>query len=140
MEQRVSVVTLGVADLERARRFYERGLGWTPSFANEEVVFFQAGPLVLSLFPLPALAADAGLTSGSPGIGGVALAHNVRDPREVGSVLAEAAAAGGTILKPARKASWGGYSGYFADPDGHPWEVAFNPGWALDEDGRVRLP
>src|SRR6266849_4974498 len=139
MEQRISLVTLGVADLERSRRFYQEGLGWRPGYVSEEVVFFQAGGLVLALFPRVALAADARLADTGSGAGGIALAHNVRRREEVEAVLAEAAAAGATILKPAEAASWGGYSGYFADPDGHPWEVAWNPHWTIEPDGSVSL-
>jgi len=138
MEQRISLVTLGVSDLDRARRFYEEGLGWQPGFTSEEVVFYQAGGLVLALFPRAALAADAGLTVTEHGCG-IALAHNVRTRVEVDAVLAEAAAAGAAILRPAEDASWGGYSGYFADPDGHPWEVAWNPHWTIEADGSIRL-
>ena len=139
MEQRISLVTLGVTNLERSRRFYEEGLGWRPGFVSEEVVFFQAGGLVLALFPRAALVADARLPGTQNGVGGIALAHNVRARGEVDAVLAEAAAAGAAILRPAEDAAWGGYSGYFADPDGHPWEVAWNPHWTIEADGSVRL-
>ena len=139
MEQRLSLVTLGVADLERARRFYEEGLGWRRGNAHAEVVFFQIGGAVLALWSRDALAADARLPGVGNGFGGIALAHNTRTRAEVDQVLAEAEAAGATILKRAEEASWGGYSGYFADPDGHPWEVAWNPEWTLLEDGSVRL-
>ena len=139
MEQRLSLVTLGVADLERARRFYEDGLGWRRGNANAEVVFFQIGGAVLALWSRDALAADARLPAAASGFCGIALAYNTRTREEVDRVLAEAKAAGGTILKPAQDAVWGGYTGYFADPDGHPWEVAWNPGWTLLEDGSVRL-
>jgi catechol 2,3-dioxygenase-like lactoylglutathione lyase family enzyme len=139
MEQRLSVVTLGVADLERARRFYEDGLGWRRGNTHAEVVFFQVGGAVLALFGRDALAADAGLRAAGSGFGGIALAYNARSREEVDRVLAEAKAAGATILKPAQDAFWGGYSGYFADPDGHPWEIAWNPDWTLLEDGSVRL-
>jgi uncharacterized protein len=139
MEQRISLVTLGVSDLDRSRRFYEEGLGWRPGFASDEVVFFQAGGLVLALFPRADLAADAGLPGTERGGSGIALAHNVRTREEVDAVLAEAIAAGAAILRPAEDASWGGYSGYFADPDGHPWEVAWNPHWTIEADGSVRL-
>ena len=140
MEQRLSVVTLGVADLERSRRFYEDGLGWRRGNASDEVVFFQIGGAVLALFPRDALAEDARLPAEGSGFGGVTLAQCVRTREEVDAVLAEAAAAGATILKPAQDVFWGGYSGYFADPDGHPWEVAWNPHWALGDDGGVKLP
>jgi uncharacterized protein len=139
MEQRLSLVTLGVADLERSRRFYEDGLGWRRGNAHAEVVFFQLGGLVLALFARSALAADAGLQAAGSGFGGMALAYNARSRAEVDAVLGEAKAAGATMLKPAQDAFWGGYSGYFADPDGHPWEVAWNPDWTILEDGSVRL-
>jgi hypothetical protein len=139
MEQRVSLVTLGVADLARARRFYEDGLGWRPGNAHPEVVFYQTGGSVLALFSRSALAADARLPAEGSGFGGITLAYNARSRAEVDAVLAEAAAAGATILKPAEDAFWGGYSGYFADPDGHPWEVAWNPEWRIADDGSVRL-
>ncbi|MEX0713642.1 MAG: VOC family protein [Pirellulales bacterium] len=139
MEQRVSLITLGVADLVRSRNFYETGLGWRVGFANEEVVFFQLIGAVLALFRRTDLAKDAGLAVEAVGAGGVALAHNVRSRDQVEAVLREAAAAGGRILKPAHDASWGGYSGYFSDPDGHPWEVAWNPHWTLEPDGGIRL-
>ncbi len=148
MEQRLSLVTLGVADIARARRFYEQGLGWTASRAgNDSVVFFQLGGMVLALFGRAALAEDARLAEaagladpGGAGFGGIALAHNVRRREEVDAVLAEAASAGGRILKPAEDAFWGGYAGYFADPDGHVWEVAWNPQFRLRDDGGLELP
>ena len=138
MEQRLSLVTLGVADLERSLRFYE-GLGWRRANDHAEVAFFQAGGMVLGLFGRAALAADAGLAEDGSGFRGVALAYNARTRQEVDAVLAEAATAGATIVKPAKDAFWGGYSGYFADPDGHLWEVAWNPHWTILEDGSVRL-
>jgi uncharacterized protein len=140
MEQRLSLVTLGVADLERARRFYEDGLGWRRGNNHPEVAFYQIGGAVLALWERDALAQDARLPDAGSGFGGIALAYNARTRAEVDAVLAEAAGAGATILKPAEDAFWGGYSGYFADPDGHVWEVAWNPEWALTEDGSVRLP
>jgi uncharacterized protein len=139
MEQRVSLITLGVADLERARRFYEDGLGWRRGNDHPEVVFYQIGGAVLALWGRDALAQDARLADAGSAFGGIALAYNARTREEVDAVLAEAAAAGGTILKPAEDAFWGGYSGYFADPDGHPWEVAWNPEWTLAPDGSVSL-
>ncbi len=140
MEQRLSVVTLGVADLARARRFYE-GLGWKASGAgNEGIVFFQAGGMVLSLYPRAALAEDAHVAPEGTGFRAVALAYNTRSRDEVDAALAEAEAAGATILKAAEEAFWGGYSGCFADPDGHLWEVAWNPHWPLDDAGSVKLP
>jgi catechol 2,3-dioxygenase-like lactoylglutathione lyase family enzyme len=139
MEQRLSLVTLGVADLERARRFYEDGLGWRRGNAHAEVVFFQIGGAVLGLVSRKELAADARLPDEGGGFGGITLAYNARSREEVDAVLAEAAGAGASILKPAEDAFWGGYSGYFADPDGHPWEVAWNPEWTILEDGSIRL-
>ena len=140
MEPRLSLVTLGVADIERARRFYE-ALGFKASAASaESVTFFDAGGVVLALFGHAALAEDATVGNSEPGFSGVALAHNARSEGEVEAVLAEAAAAGGKLVKPAHKAFWGGTSGYFADPDGHLWEVAYNPHFPLDENGRILLP
>ncbi len=139
MEQRLSVVTLGVADLERSRRFYEEGLGWKRGNTEKEVVFFQIDGAVLALFSREHLAADAALPSAGSGFGGVTLAYCTRSREEVESVLAQAKAAGATILKPAQDVFWGGYSGYFADPDGHPWEVAWNPFWTIGKDGGVTL-
>ena len=138
MEQRVSLVTLGVADLDRSLRFYE-ALGWKRGNADEGVVFFQIPGAVFALWSRAALAADARVADTGASFGGIALAYNARSKEEVDVVLAEAVAAGATLLKPAEEVFWGGYSGYFADPDGHPWEVAWNPGWSLDEEGRVSL-
>lgn len=127
MEQRVSLITLGVADLNRSREFYER-LGWRRSMAKTEgVVFFQAGGMALSLYPRHELAKDANVAPEGHGFYGIALAYNTRTRADVDSVLKEATAAGGRILKPAQEAFWGGYSGYFSDPDGFLWEVAWNP-------------
>jgi uncharacterized protein len=140
VEQRLSLVTLGVADLARSVAFYER-LGWRRAArAAEGVAFFRAGGVVLSLYSRPDLAADAGLLPEGTGFGGVTLAHNVRTRGEVDAVMAEAEAAGARVLKPAQDAFWGGYHGHFADPDGFPWEVAWNPGFPLAEDGTVTLP
>ena len=143
MEQRISLVTLGVGDLDRSREFYER-LSWRRSMADAEgIVFFQTGGIAFSLYPRADLARDANIApdaGGATGVGAVALAHNTRTREEVDAVMAEAEAAGATILKPAEDAFWGGYSGSFADPDGHPWEVAWNPNFALDADGNVALP
>lgn len=142
MEQRLSLITLGVADLARSRAFYADGLGWTPStLGSGEVVFFQAAGVVFGLYGRDALAADAGLPDAEgSGFRGVALAYNTRARDEVDDVLALAARAGARIAKPAEEAFWGGYSGYFADPDGHLWEVAWNPGFEIDAAGHVRLP
>lgn len=140
MEPRLSLVTLGVTNLARSRAFYER-LGWRASSASSDaIVFFQAGGMALALYPRADLAKDARLAAEGSGFGGITLAHNTRTRDEVDRLLAEAAAAGAAILKPAEEASWGGYSGYFADPDGFPWEVAWNPGFLLAEDGSLHLP
>ena len=138
MEQRLSLVTLGVADLDRSRHFYET-LGWRRHGAHAEVVFFQAGGMVLALWSRHSLAADAHVEAEGSGFAGIALAYNTRSPEEVDAVLDAAKAAGGTIPKPAEETSWGGYAGYFADPDGHLWEIAWNPAWTMAEDGSVRL-
>ncbi len=138
MEQRVSLITLGVGDTARARAFYE-ALGWTGVSPDGNVIFFQAGGMILALWGREELAADSRVADGG-GWGGVTLAHNVRSPREVDAVLARAEAAGARIGRPGAETFWGGYSGVFVDPDGHPWEVAHNPHWTLDEDGSVRLP
>ncbi|HEY8704695.1 MAG TPA: VOC family protein [Gaiellaceae bacterium] len=138
MEQRVSLVTLGVADLAAARRFYE-ALGWSSASGPDDgVVFFQAGSMVLGLWSREALAKDSG-TEDPGGWSGIALAHNVRSPAEVDQVVAEARAAGATVVREGTPTFWGGYSGAFLDPDGHVWEVAHNPGWELGPDGAVVL-
>ena len=138
MQQRVSLVTLGVADVQRARAFYE-ALGWRAApIAASDVVFFQAGGMVLALWDRVALAADSGVAD-TGGFGGVALAHNVGSSGEVDAVIEEARAAGATVTRQGEATFWGGYSGAFTDPDGHPWEVAHNPFWTLEPDGSVRV-
>src|SRR5215210_5470119 len=138
MEQRVSLVTLGVRDLAQARAFYE-ALGWkTGVEPGDDVVFFQAGGMILALWGRGQLAEDSGVED-KGGWGGVTLAHNVRSPEEVDRVLREAENAGATITRPGAETFWGGYSGVFTDPEGHAWEVAHNPHWTLTEDGSVRL-
>lgn len=140
MQPRISLVTLGVRDVGRARSFYE-ALGFEASSAsNDSVAFFAAGGAVLGLYGRKALADDATVQDSTSGFSGIALAHNVASEAEVEAVLNEAAAAGGRIIKPAQRVFWGGYSGYFADPDGHLWEVAHNPGFPLDAEGRLQLP
>lgn len=138
MEQRLSLVTLGVADLETSRRFYER-LGWTASGEFPTAIFFQLNGIVLGLYSRSALAEEARLDDGGSGFGGIALAYNARSKDEVDAVLKEAEHAGATILKLAEDVFWGGYSGYFADPDGHPWEVAWNPTWDITAEGNIRM-
>jgi predicted lactoylglutathione lyase len=138
MEQRISLVTLGVADLARARVFYE-ALGWSSASTVEDgVVFFQAGGIVVALWARSSLAEDSGVTDAG-GWGGVTIAHNVGSPADVDAVLAEAEAAGASIARPGAATFWGGYSGVFIDPDGHPWEVAHNPFWTLGPDGAITL-
>ena len=139
MDQRLSLITLGVEDLARARTFYE-ALGWTTrADPGDDVVFFQAGGMVLALWNRGKLAADSAVEDNG-GWGGVTLAHNVRSPDEVDAVMRQAAEAGATIGRAASQSFWGGYSGVFSDPDGHPWEVAHNPRWTLNEDGSISLP
>ena len=138
MDQRISLITLGVADLRRAMDFYA-GLGWEGASPDGDVAFFQAGGMVFALWGRDKLAADSGIEQDTGGWGGVTLAHLVRSPGEVDAVLESARAAGGTVPRPGGKTFWGGYSGIFCDPDGHPWEIAHNPGWTLAEDGTVRL-
>jgi catechol 2,3-dioxygenase-like lactoylglutathione lyase family enzyme len=138
MEQRLSLITLGVADVARARSFYE-ALGWTTGAEpGDDVVFFQAGGTIVALWDRDRLAEDS-VVSDSGGWGGVTLAHNVRSPEEVDAVLAEAESAGATIGRHGAETFWGGYSGIFIDPDGHPWEVAHNPHWTLHDDGSISL-
>jgi uncharacterized protein len=144
MEQRISLITLGVADLARARGFYER-LGWRGQ-EIEDTVFFQAGGMALVLWGRGKVAADAGLDDaeagdiGADGFGGITLAQNVRSRLEVDQVIAAAAVAGAVITQAARETFYGGYAGFFADPDGHIWEIAHNPGFTLDQDGALTLP
>jgi uncharacterized glyoxalase superfamily protein PhnB len=139
VEQRISLITLGVADVSRARTFYER-LGWQGQEA-EETVFFQAGAMAVVLWARHKLAADAGIgDSSAGGFGGLALAHNVRSQAEVDGLLASAADAGAQITQAARETFYGGYAGYFRDLDGHVWEIAYNPGFRLGPDGSLTLP
>lgn len=137
MEQRLSLVTLGVRDLARAKAFYE-ALGWSGESPDGEVIFFQAGGVIIALWDRAALAEDSGVSDGGAW-GGVTIAHNVDSPEAVEAVLAEAVTAGATIARAGAPTFWGGYSGVFVDPEGHPWEVAHNPGWPLAADGSIRL-
>ena len=140
MEPRVSIITLGVANLQRSREFYER-LGWRRAMIQTEgIVFFQAGGMALALFPRDELAKDANIAPDGSGFKGISLAYNARNRAEVNSVLEDAEAAGATLLKPAQEAVWGGYSEYFSDPDGFLWEVAWNPSFRIAEDGSIRVP
>ena len=139
MEQRLSMITLGVADLNRSRAFYQ-ALGWTvhPS-SQDAIAFFKLRGMVLGLYGRAALAADAQLPDAPCPFGGITLSYNVRSREEADQVMAEAERAGARVLKAPQEVFWGGYSGYFADPDGHPWEVAHNPFWTLADDGSVQL-
>ena len=137
MQQRISLITLGVADLRRAMDFYA-AMGWQGSSPDGDVAFFQAGGMVLALWDRAKLAADSGVTDAG-GWGGITLAYNTRSPAEVDAVIAEVEPAGGTVVRAGAETFWGGYSGAFRDPDGHPWEVAHNPLWTITEDGSVLL-
>jgi len=138
MEQRLSLVTLGVRDLARAKRFYE-ALGWASGAAPaDDVVFFQAGCMIVALWGRDQLAEDT-VVEDSGGWGGITLAYNARSPAEVDAVIAEAEAAGARIARRGAETFWGGYSGVFIDPEGHAWEIAHNPHWTLREDGAVSL-
>jgi catechol 2,3-dioxygenase-like lactoylglutathione lyase family enzyme len=141
MNPRINLVTLGVADIARARSFYER-LGLKASAAgNEHVAFFDANGVVLGLFGHNDLAADAHIeATPEPAFRGVSLAWNVESEAEADSVIAHAVACGATLVKPPQRVFWGGYSGYFTDPDGHLWEVAYNPFFPLSKEGRIQLP
>ena len=140
MEQRVSIITLGVANLEQSRQFYER-LGWRRSMTESEgIVFFQAGGMAVALYPRGELAKDANVAPDGSGFRGITLAYNARNRSEVDSVLANAVAVGAKLLRPAQEAFWGGYSGYFSDPDGFLWEVAWNPSFPIAADGSIRIP
>ena len=139
MEQRISIITLGVADVSRARTFYER-LGWRGQ-EMEETVFFQAGSMAVILWGRAKLAEDSGVAdTAAGGFDGVVLAHNLRSRAEVDALLASAATAGAEITQPARETFYGGYAGCFRDPDGHVWEIAWNPGFTLNPDGSLTLP
>lgn len=140
MNQTISFITLGVADLARSRAFY-KALGWQESPASQEAIaFFQAGSVAFALFQREALAEDAAVSPVGSGFPGFTLAHNVPSEAAVIATLDEAVAVGATLVRPADKVFWGGFRGYFADPDGFLWEVCFNPFVALDAAGFVKLP
>ena len=137
MDQRISLITLGFYDHQRAREFYT-AMGWTIGWTDDDVVFFEAGGMIFALWDRGKLTEDSGMQDGG-GWGGVTFAHLVGSPEEVDDVLAQARAAGATIPRAGARRPWGGYSGIFVDPEGHPWEVAHNPSWTLHEDGSVTL-
>lgn len=142
MEQRISLITLGVADLARAKAFYEEVVGWKAAPGPPEIVFFDLGGVVFSLYPHEGLANDMHASDASARRGGYpgwALAYNARSAAEVDAIFAKLQAGGATIVKEPQRVFWGGYSGYFSDPDGHTWEVAHNPYWTIQEDGRVSM-
>lgn len=140
MEQRISVITLGVKDLERSQQFYE-GLGWRRSLREiKGIVWFQTGGVALALYPRVNLAVDAGIPAEGQGFAGITLAWNGRSREEVDSAMRRAEGAGAKIVRRAEEAFWGGYSGYFGDPDGFVWEVAYNPAFGVMDDGSLRLP
>ena len=142
MDARVTIITLGVENLGRALRFYRDGLGWNVSSASQgDIAFLKLSGVVLALYPRALLASDANLPSlGRAPFGGITLAQNVREARMVDEGMLAAEAAGARILRPAKDAEWGGRSGYFACPDGHPWEIAWHPYFQFDENGALVLP
>ena len=140
MDQHLHLITLGVSDLEISRKFYTEILGWKPSTAgNENVSFFQAGGVVLSLFSRNSLAEDALISPQGSGFSGITLAHNTRSELEVDEIISDLRSKGVKIAKEPQKVFWGGYSSYFADPDGYLWEVAYNPFFPFDENGNLKL-
>ena len=139
IEPRVSLITLGVADLDRAKSFYENVIGWVAAPSPPEVAFFDLGGVIISLFPNSELAKDYGGEATPNSYQGFALAHNVRSVAEVDAIFAKLKAKGANIVKEPEQVFWGGYSGYFADPDGHLWEIAFNPFWTILDDGRISM-
>ena len=141
MRQKLNIITLGVKDLQKAINFYEKGLDWKKSSSsNENIVFFTLGGMVLSLYPRNLLADDVAVSDEPTGFSGITLGHNCKDEKEVDQVLTQVERLGATIIKPAQKVFWGGYSGYFKDLDGHLFEVAFNPFWEFDERDNVKVP
>lgn len=141
MKQKLHLITLGVNDFARSLKFYHKGLGWQPSSASQDdVAFFPMNGVVLALYPRDKLAEDAQTSAAGSGFSGITLAYNAKSQEEVDEVLQSVEKLGATIIKKAEKVFWGGYSGYFADPDGHLWEVAWNPFWDFDEADNVVLP
>jgi hypothetical protein len=140
VNQHLHLVTLGVKDFEASKRFYTEILGWKPSSnSSDDVTFFQAGGVVLALFPREELAKDALVSSEGNGFAGFSLAYNAQNEAEVDEIISNLKSRGVKILKEPQKVFWGGYSSYFADPDGNCWEVAYNPFFPFDENGNLRL-
>lgn len=140
MDQHLHIITLGVRDFERSRKFYSEILGWKlSSVSNEGIAFFQAGGVVLALYPREELAKDAVVASEGSGFAGFTLAHNAQNEKEVDEIIADLKSKGVKIIKEPQKVFWGGYSSYFADPDGYLWEVAYNPFFPFDENGILKL-
>jgi uncharacterized protein len=140
MEPRLTLVTIGVADVQRSVAFYRDVVGWTPAMVLDDFAFFDLGGTLFAVWPHAAMAAELGVPQDLGGYRAVALAHNVRSREAVDAVFADLRERGATIAREPAPTPWGGYSGYFQDPDGHRWEIAHNPGWPLDEHGRVALP
>ena len=141
MRQKFNVITFGVSDFKRSLAFYEKGLKWKKSSASmDELALFPLGGIVLALHPRTDLAEDATVSAAGSGFSGMTISYNARSEQEVDDVLLEVEKLGATIVKPAQKVYWGGYSGYFKDPDGHLIEVAYNPFWTLDENDNLQLP
>jgi catechol 2,3-dioxygenase-like lactoylglutathione lyase family enzyme len=141
MRQKISLITFGVKDLQRSLNFYEKGLGWKKSAASQDnIAFFPMGGIVFALYSRDLLAEDALLDPAGSGFSGITLSHNAKSEEEVDNVLKEVESLGAKILKPGQKVFWGGYSGYFSDPDGHIIEVAYNPFWKMDENDNILLP
>lgn len=141
MRQKLNLITLGVADFQKSVDFYEKGLGWKKSAASvEELALFPLGGMVLALHPRTALAEDATVSPNGSGFSGLTISYNAKSEKEVDEVLDKIKNLGATIIKPAQKVYWGGYSGYFKDLDGHLFEVAYNPFWELDENDNIKLP
>lgn len=141
MRQKLNIITLGVSDLQRSLEFYEKGLGWKKSSASQDnIIFFPLGGMVLALYPRELLAEDATVPAKGSGFSGITIAYNAKSETEVDEVLAEVKKLGAVIVKPAQKVFWGGYSGYFQDPDGHLFEVAYNPFFGFDANDNLELP
>ena len=140
MRQKLSIVTLGIKNFQRSLDFYKNGLGWKPSRASDKIAFFPMDGVILALYPREKLAQDATVDSTGSGFSGITLAYNAKSQEEVDEVLHTVQSAGAKIIKQAQQVFWGGYSGYFADPDGYLWEVAWNPSFAFDEKDNLVSP